>query len=117
MAHSPQVLNSETIRPSSATRMLQTCSPIEMWERYSFYGMQGIMVYYLYTPPTKGGWASTRPRHRRYRRVQQSLYLMTILGGILGDRLLGPKRTLIYSPSASSAGHISSLLIPGFRVW
>ncbi len=40
------------------------------------------------------------------------VYLMAILGGILGDRIL-PERTLFYSAIGIMAGHISLSLIPG----
>ena len=28
---------------------------VEMWERFSFYGMQGILIYYLYYSVSEGG--------------------------------------------------------------
>ena len=46
-------------------------------------------------------------------RTVQSWYLRAILGGILGDRILGPERTLFYSAIGIMAGHISLSLIPG----
>jgi len=36
-------------------RMLANLFTVEMWERFSFYGMQGIMIYYLYYTADKGG--------------------------------------------------------------
>ena len=34
---------------------LANLAGVEMWERFSFYGMQGILVYYLYYSLTEGG--------------------------------------------------------------
>ena len=42
-----------------------------------------------------------------------TVYLMAILGGILGDRVLGPERTLFYSAIGIMAGHIALAAIPG----
>ena len=54
-------------------RMLANLFTVEMWERFSFYGMQGIMIYYLYYTADKGRPGPRQgPRHRRYRRVRCS---------------------------------------------
>ena len=42
-----------------------------------------------------------------------TVYLMAILGGILGDRVLGPERTLFYSAIGIMAGHIALTTILG----
>ena len=34
---------------------------VEMWERFSFYGMQGILLIYLYSPSPRAGSVSPRP--------------------------------------------------------
>ena len=36
-------------------RQLTTIFGVEMWERFSFYGMQGILLLYMFYPVTKGG--------------------------------------------------------------
>ena len=41
-------------------RQLSTLFHIELWERFSFYGMQGILFIYLYYSATKGASASAR---------------------------------------------------------
>ena len=38
-------------------RMLANLFSVEMWERFSFYGMQAILVYYLYYSAAEGGLA------------------------------------------------------------
>ena len=44
---------------------LANLAGVEMWERFSFYGMQAILVYYLYYSVTDGGSVSPkRPRPR-----------------------------------------------------
>lgn len=95
-------------------RMLANLFTVEMWERFSFYGMQGIMIYYLYYTADKGGLGLDKDMATGVIGAYGAVvYLMTILGGILGDRLLGPERTLFYSAIGIMAGHISLSLIPG----
>ncbi|MEK7662864.1 MAG: MFS transporter, partial [Actinomycetota bacterium] len=36
-------------------RQLTTIFGVEMWERFSFYGMQGILLLYMFYPVAKGG--------------------------------------------------------------
>ena len=95
-------------------RMLANLFTVEMWERFSFYGMQGIMIYYLYYTADKGGLGLDQALATGVIGAYGAVvYLMAILGGILGDRLLGPERTLFYSAIGIMAGHISLSLIPG----
>ena len=95
-------------------RMLANLFTVEMWERFSFYGMQGIMIYYLYYTADKGGLGLDKDLATGVIGAYGAVvYLMAILGGILGDRILGPERTLFYSAIGIMAGHISLSLIPG----
>ena len=41
-------------------RQLSTLFHIELWERFSFYGMQGILAIYLYHSVGEGGLCFTR---------------------------------------------------------
>ena len=43
-------------------RVLANLFGVEMWERFSFYGMQGILLIYLYYSAAKIGRASCRER-------------------------------------------------------
>src|SRR4029079_17141134 len=36
-------------------KMLASLFSVEMWERFSFYGMQGILLYYMYFTAAQGG--------------------------------------------------------------
>ena len=87
--------------------MLANLFTVEMWERFSFYGMQGIMIYYLYYTADKGGLGLDKDLATGVIGAYGAVvYLMAILGGILGDRILGPERTLFYSAIGIMAGHI-----------
>ena len=71
---------------------------VEMWERFSFYGMQGILIYYLYYSVSDGGLGLAESSATSIVGAYGgTVYLSTILGGWVADRLLGSERTLFYS--------------------
>ncbi|WP_432889729.1 peptide MFS transporter [Kribbella sp. CA-245084] len=87
---------------------------VELWERFSFYGMQGILLIYLYYPADRGGLGIDEATATSIVGAYGGLvYLSTILGAWLADRLLGPERTLFYAAVVVMAGHIALALIPG----
>jgi POT family proton-dependent oligopeptide transporter len=85
-----------------------------MWERFSFYGMQGILLIYLYYSASQGGLGiSTAVATGIVGAYGGAVYLSTILGAWISDRVIGPERTLFYSAIVVMFGHISLSLIPG----
>jgi proton-dependent oligopeptide transporter, POT family len=86
---------------------------VEMWERFSFYGMQGILVIYLYYSAAEGGLGIDEGTATGIVGAYGgSVYLATILGAWVADRLIGPERTLFYSAVVVMAGHVALALIP-----
>ncbi len=95
-------------------RQLATLFSVEMWERFSFYGMQGILLIYLYYTATEGGLGLDRTAATSIVGAYGGLvYLSTILGAWLADRVMGAERTLFYAAATVMAGHIALSLIPG----
>jgi len=87
---------------------------VEMWERFSFYGMQGILVIYLYFSASKGGLGiSEATATGIVGAYGGAVYLATILGAWVSDRLAGPERTLFGSAVVVMAGHVALALVPG----
>lgn len=87
---------------------------VEMWERFSFYGMQGILLIYLYYSATQGGLGIPETvAGGIVGAYGGSVYLSTILGAWLADRLFGSERVLFFSAIVIVAGHIALALIPG----
>ncbi len=87
---------------------------VEMWERFSFYGMQGILLIYMYFTVAEGGLAIDRSIAAGIVGAYGgTVYLSTILGAWVADRLLGSERVLFYSAIVIMAGHISLALLPG----
>jgi POT family proton-dependent oligopeptide transporter len=85
-----------------------------MWERFSFYGMQGILLIYLYYSASQGGLGiSQTVAAGIVGAYGGAVYLATILGAWLADRLIGPERTLFYAAVVVMCGHIALSLLPG----
>nr|WP_307045025.1 oligopeptide:H+ symporter [Agromyces ramosus] len=86
-----------------------------MWERFSFYGMQGILLIYLYYSVAEGGLDMDQTAAAGIVGAYGGgVYLSTILGAWIADRLLGSERVLFISASIIMAGHIALALLPGF---
>ncbi len=96
-------------------RPLANLFGVEMWERFSFYGMQGILLIYLYYSVSQGGLGMDKAAASGLVGAYGGLvYLSTVLGAWLADRVLGSERTLFYSAVMIMAGHVGLALLPGF---
>ncbi|MDO5749673.1 MAG: oligopeptide:H+ symporter [Rothia sp. (in: high G+C Gram-positive bacteria)] len=94
--------------------MLANLFSVEMWERFSFYGMQVVMLLYLYSSIDKGGLGIEKATAAGIIGAYGgTVYLMAILGSVLGDRLIGPERALFYSAITIMVGHAALALVPG----
>jgi len=87
---------------------------VELWERFSFYGMLTILGYYLYYSATDGGLELPKATATGIVGAYGGLvYLSTVLGGWIADRLLGMERTVFYGGVVVMLGHIALALLPG----
>ena len=95
-------------------RPLANLFSVEMWERFSFYGMQGILAIYMYFAATDGGLGiDENVALGIVGAYGGSVYIFSILGALVSDRLLGPEKTLFGSAVMIMLGHIALALIPG----
>ncbi|MGF2949761.1 peptide MFS transporter [Microbacterium alcoholitolerans] len=87
---------------------------VEMWERFSFYGMQGILLIYLYFSMSEGGLGLPEAiAGGIVGAYGGAVYLSTILGAWLADRMFGSERVLFVSAIIIVAGHLSLAVLPG----
>ncbi len=87
---------------------------VEMWERFSFYGMQAILAFYLYYSVTDGGLGLPEAAAVSIVGAYGGLvYLSAVLGAWVADRLLGSERTLFYGAILIMFGHIALAVLPG----
>ncbi len=87
---------------------------VEMWERFSYYGMLGILPIYLYYQVDQGGLGLAQESALGIVGAYGGLvYLSAVVGAWVADRLLGSERTLFYSAVLIMIGHLSLALLPG----
>src|SRR5436190_620564 len=95
-------------------RALANLFGVELWERFSFYGMQGILLIYLYYEASRGGLGIDQDTATSIVGAYGgSVYLATVVGAWLADRMFGPERVLFGSAVLVMCGHLGLALIPG----
>ena len=78
----------------------------EMWERFSYYGMRALLVLYLVSSVDKGGLAwSNASALELYGWYTMLVYVMSIPGGIIADKFLGQKKSVLYGGIILCVGH------------
>jgi POT family proton-dependent oligopeptide transporter len=84
---------------------------VEMWERFSYYGMRALLVLFLVDKSHGGmGWSKEAAQHL-YGNYSFLVYLLPVGGGWLADRFIGTHRSLLIGSVIIAAGHFS-LAIP-----
>ena len=73
----------------------------EMWERFSFYGMRGILVFYL----TKHWLFGDSAAQGIYASYLALVYITPVLGGYLADRYLGQRKAVLFGGILLAIGH------------
>ena len=73
----------------------------EMWERFSYYGMRSLLIFYL----TDHFLLDDRAAQGRYTAYVALNYLLPLAGGLLGDRVLGARRAVGFGALLLVAGH------------
>jgi proton-dependent oligopeptide transporter, POT family len=85
----------------------------EFWERFSYYGMRAILIYYMYYEVSKGGLGIEESTALAIMSIYGSLvYMSGVIGGWLADRVFGTSRALFYGGILIMIGHIV-LSLPG----
>jgi POT family proton-dependent oligopeptide transporter len=73
----------------------------EMWERFSYYGMRGLLILYL----TQHFLFSDEKSSIMYGAYTALVYVMTIIGGTLADRYLGQRKAVTFGAILLCLGH------------
>ena len=88
-------------------RGLSTLFFTEMWERFSYYGMRAILLFYMYYAVTNGGLGMRQSTAASVMSIYGSLvYLSSVVGGWLSDRVWGSRRTVFIGGILIMFGHI-----------
>ena len=73
----------------------------EMWERFSYYGMRGILIFYL----TQHLLFDDDVAGAQYGSYTSLVYLVPLIGGLLADRWLGTRKAIAFGALLLVAGH------------
>jgi POT family proton-dependent oligopeptide transporter len=73
----------------------------EMWERFSYYGMRGLLVFYL----TQQLLFTDSAAAAQYGSYATLVYLLPLVGGVLADRYLGARKAVAFGALLLVAGH------------
>ncbi len=98
-------------------RGLSTLFFTEMWERFSYYGMRALLILFMTAPAAAGGLGlDTVVAGAIYGLYTSSVYMACLPGGWIADRLIGPRRAVLYGGVLIAAGHFSMAvpLLPTF---
>ena len=81
----------------------------EMWERFSYYGMRAILIFYL----TKHFLFTENPAYAIYGAYTSMVYITPVIGGYLADRFLGARKAVLTGGLFIAAGHLLIALVEG----
>lgn len=113
---------SDVRSPGAATVLghpagLMTLFFTEMWERFSFYGMRALLILFMTAAVAKGGMGlNDATATAIYGLYMAGVYLTSLPGGWIADRLLGQQRSVWYGGMIIAAGHFT-LAIPSHRTF
>src|SRR5216684_3060057 len=89
-------------------RGLATLFFTEMWERYSYYGTRALLILYMTAATQTGGLGfSVMKSGAIYGFYTAMVYLLSLPGGWVADRLIGQRRAVLYGGILIASGHFS----------
>ena len=75
---------------------------VEMWERFCFYGMRGVLAIFMVDVLLLSG----KDANLKYGAIQAFVYAFTFIGGIFADKILGFKKSLFFGGIVMITGNI-----------
>ena len=78
---------------------------VEMWERFCFYGMRGVLTIFM-ADQVLGLSLSDKEANLKYGAIQAFVYAFTFIGGIFADKILGFKKSLVFGGIVMIAGNL-----------
>jgi proton-dependent oligopeptide transporter, POT family len=80
----------------------------EMWERFAFYGMRGMLVVFMVTQMM----VPEKEANLKYGAIQAFVYAFTFIGGLFADKILGFKKSLFWGGILMVLGSIILAVAP-----
>lgn len=75
---------------------------VEMWERFCFYGMRGVLAIFMVDQLKLTDMAS----NLKYGAIQAFVYAFTFIGGVFADKILGFKQSLVFGGIVMILGNL-----------
>jgi len=75
----------------------------EMWERFSYYGMRGLLIFFM----TQQFLFDDTVAQGQYGAYTSLVYLLPLIGGLLADQLLGTRKAIAFGAILLVAGHLT----------
>lgn len=75
---------------------------VEMWERFCFYGMRGVLAIFMVDQLRLTDMAS----NLKYGAIQAFVYAFTFIGGVFADKILGFKQSLVFGGIVMILGNL-----------
>jgi POT family proton-dependent oligopeptide transporter len=89
-------------------RGLSTLFFTEMWERFSYYGMRALLILFMTASPATGGLGfDAVTAGAVYGLYTAMVYMFTLPGGWIADRVIGPQRAVLAGGVLIASGHFS----------
>ena len=86
---------------------LSTLFFTELWERFGYYGMRALLVLFMTAGVAGGGLGfDTTKAYAIYGLYTASVYMMSLPGGWIADRILGQQRSVLYGGMLIAAGYL-----------
>ncbi|MER5487302.1 peptide MFS transporter [Streptomyces sp. NPDC002812] len=99
-------------------RGLATLSGLEVWERFSFLGMQAILVLYFADTVANGGLGMNPGTAASVSAAYGTMvYLVSVAGGWLADRILGSYRAVLWGGILIACGHYAMAVPTAAMTW
>ncbi|WP_406184238.1 peptide MFS transporter [Streptomyces sp. NBC_01006] len=99
-------------------RGLATLSGLEVWERFSFLGMQAILVLYFADTVADGGLGMDPGTAASVAAAYGTMvYLVSVAGGWLADRILGSYRAVLWGGILIACGHYAMAVPTAAMTW
>lgn len=87
---------------------LRTLYFTELWERFSYYGMRALLTLFMVAPIAQGGLGfATVDAGSIYGTYTMAVYMLSIPGGYIADRILGARRAVMIGGITIAAGHFA----------
>jgi POT family proton-dependent oligopeptide transporter len=107
----------DAITPRRLPRWYVTLFLSDALERFGFYGLQAILVLYVSAPPSRGGLGlPTADAASLFGAWIGLMFVLSLAGGSVGDRVLGNRRALLVGCLVSATGYLCLAVSAGWAV-